>query len=670
MKHPKMSSIVIVTILFVSCGFSGILYQNAFAAPVTINDQSFEDTILGDGEYTPDYGAPAAGWTFSTNTGAFDPNIIYVTNEAQDGENVAYSNGGTICQTLGSNIVANTKYTLLVWLGERSDGYPIQDFAIELKEGTTHTNLASLIDTDPSAQLPPSGDWALNSLTYTALPLDPNIGEPLEICLSSATVQTLFDNVSLDATECTAPPAGQVSWWPAENNANDILYNNPGTAGSGVSFSPGKVGDAFSFDGTNGVNVADSTSLDVGTGDFSMDAWIQTSSTEVVQIIVDKRVDDRAGLTGLIHGYAFFLYNGKLSLQLADGDYTNYLGTSAAINDGVLHHVAVTVDRDSATGIKLYVDGALVETFNPNLPFDRTGSLDNTSAFLIGQHIDTLSFNMVGLIDELEFHNIALSSSDISNIYNADVSGKCSADLTVTKFYDVNADGINNDAQPIPGWKVSIVGGLVNILTTTPVSKVLPGISLTVTEGTPTQLNWYKTTTNPVIADLATGDKTVDFGNVCTGTGGGHSKGFWTSKNGQALVTSGDLTALSVLNLVNADGTAFNPATNAALKNWLSSASSTNMAYMLSAQLAAMKLNVLHGFVSGASLVYAPGVGATDFISVNALMTAADASLVLDQNTPAGDPNRAYQEKIKNALDAANNDTSFVKPTPCAFTFP
>ena len=665
MKHPKMSSIVIMTILFVSCGFSGILNQNAFAAPVAINDQSFEATILGDGEYTPNFGAPAPGWTYSINTGVFDPNTTYVVNEAQDGENVAYSNSGTICQTLSANIVANTKYTLFVWLGERSDGYPIQDFAIELKEGTTHTNLASLIDTDPLAQLPPSGDWALNSLTYTALPSDPNIGEPLEICLSSATVQTLFDNVSLDASECTAPPAGQVSWWPAENNADDILYNNPGTAGSGVSFSTGKVGDAFNFDGTNGVNVADSASLDVGTGDFSMDAWIQTTSTEVVQIIVDKRLVE--GPAPTVYGYAFFLYDGQLSLQLGDGTYTNYHGTGALLNDGELHHVAVTVDRDSVTGINLYVDGALVDTFNPTI---HAGSLDNNDPFLIGQHESILTYNIVGLIDELEFHNVALSSSDISNIYNADVSGKCSADLTVTKFYDANADGINNDVQPIPGWKVSIVGGLVNLLTTTPVSKVLPGISLTVTEGTPTQLNWYKTATNPVIADLATGDKTVDFGNVCTGTGGGHSKGFWTNKNGQALVTAGDLAALTALNLVNADGTAFIPTTNAHLKNWLSSASATNMAYMLSAQLAAMKLNVLHGFVSGSSLVYAPGVGATDFITIDALMAAANTSLGLDQNTPAGDANRAYQEKIKNALDAANNDTSFVKPTPCVFTFP
>lgn len=37
-------------------------------------------------------------------------------------------------------------------------------------------------------------------------------------------------------------------------------------------------------------------------------------------------------------------------------------------------------------------------------------------------------------------------------------------------------------------------------------------------------------------------------------------------------------------------------------------ADSTNMAYMLSVQLAAMVLNVEAGFVDGSTMVYAPGV--------------------------------------------------------------
>jgi hypothetical protein len=36
------------------------------------------------------------------------------------------------------------------------------------------------------------------------------------------------------------------------------------------------------------------------------------------------------------------------------------------------------------------------------------------------------------------------------------------------------------------------------------------------------------------------------------------------------------------------------------------------------------------------------------------LIAAANAALIADGNTPAGDPNRASQELLKNALDAAN----------------
>jgi hypothetical protein len=75
-------------------------------------------------------------------------------------------------------------------------------------------------------------------------------------------------------------------------------------------------------------------------------------------------------------------------------------------------------------------------------------------------------------------------------------------------------------------------------------------------------------------------------------------------------------------------------------------ATATNMAYMLSAQLAAMLLNVEPGFVSGNPLVYAPGTNSANslgFATVNDLMS--------------------------EALDKANKHQTFVQSTPCPFTF-
>jgi hypothetical protein len=110
----------------------------------------------------------------------------------------------------------------------------------------------------------------------------------------------------------------------------------------------------------------------------------------------------------------------------------------------------------------------------------------------------------------------------------------------------------------------------------------------------------------------------------------------------------------------------------AAFKNWLLSATATNMAYMLSAQLAAMELNVEAGFVNGGALVYAPGTNSANglgFATVSNLMSEANAELTSHGTAFAGDSWRSYQEALKNALDKANNNQTFVQPTPCAFTF-
>ena len=71
-----------------------------------------------------------------------------------------------------------------------------------------------------------------------------------------------------------------VSWWPGDGNANDIQGGNNGTLQNGATFAAGKVGQAFNLDGVAAyVSVPSDSSLNVGTGDFSIDAWIKTSAS-------------------------------------------------------------------------------------------------------------------------------------------------------------------------------------------------------------------------------------------------------------------------------------------------------------------------------------------------------------------------------------------------------
>jgi hypothetical protein len=250
------------------------------------------------------------------------------------------------------------------------------------------------------------------------------------------------------------------------------------------------------------------------------------------------------------------------------------------------------------------------------------------------------------------------------------------ATLDVIKFYDANANGENDDGQLITGWQVSIedTDGL-NLLRATPVSIELAPGDYTVTESIPVEPNWRSTTDNPVRVTLeASQNATVEFGNLCLGEGGARSKGFWSSPN--APCGPEDLALLDSLNLRDADGNDFDPQTCDSFKSWLKSANAANMAYMLSAQLAAMELNVAHGFVDGNALIYAPDTNSAKpptptpgYATVNDVMNEANAELEVHGFTPAGNTYRSYQESLKDALDNANNNQTFVQPTPCPFSF-
>ena len=264
--------------------------------------------------------------------------------------------------------------------------------------------------------------------------------------------------------------------------------------------------------------------------------------------------------------------------------------------------------------------------------------------------------------------------------------------VNVNKCYDVNVDGFCSFGETlISGWKFNIHDG-INWDRFTPASMVLDPDDYTVTEYSTVESNWIHTglildgnpagdaTHTTVTFGLVDGQTSaVQFANVCIGAGGGLTLGFWSNKNGEkaqfgtTAQAAATLAFLSSLNLRNAIGTNFDPSTYSAFRSWLLSASATNMAYMLSAQLAAMELNVRNGNVSGGALIYAPGTtsaNATGFATVNGVMDEANTELGLHGSTVVAGPIRTYQEAVKNALDKANNNLTFVQSSPCAFTFP
>lgn len=266
--------------------------------------------------------------------------------------------------------------------------------------------------------------------------------------------------------------------------------------------------------------------------------------------------------------------------------------------------------------------------------------------------------------------------------------GGSTGSITVCKFYDKNANGTQDAGEPsLPNWPFCIDpldGGIPPLVTqltgaggcATWSNLTTPG-DYVATEANASETNWFHSTNQTSMIMLASGGtETRTFGNYCTVPSGGLTLGFWSNKNGNKIITgnsSGNggtllpdvVTLLNSCQMRNADGT-IHTFTNSysAYKTWLLGATATNMAYMLSAQLVALKLDVKYGYVDG---------NAYDLCSsstVNTLISTACDQLAMDGKTTAGNPTRPAQEMLKNCIDAINNNGSVVPVAPCPYTFP
>lgn len=223
----------------------------------------------------------------------------------------------------------------------------------------------------------------------------------------------------LTATDAATPPGSATAslYLPLDNSFGTQVPDAAGGSATLVGSSSnllvtGAINRGYQLGGQRHVSVADSADVDLGTGDFSVLAWVKPS-TASLQTILDKRTYSG----GRYLGYHLMVWGSKLLFQMAtpERNWVNFYNAGPAINDCRWHLVAVTVDRDDATGGKMFVDGNLIQTFNP---LGLAGSLDNGAALLIGKHqFGGAAFG--GSVDEVVIQKSVLSADEIRGHYDA-----------------------------------------------------------------------------------------------------------------------------------------------------------------------------------------------------------------------------------------------------------
>jgi concanavalin A-like lectin/glucanase superfamily protein len=254
------------------------------------------------------------------------------------------------------------------------------------------------------------------------------------LCLTLAFVN------DVSARTCAPPSPGLVAGWPGNGNTDDVVGARNGSLVGGVGFAPGMVGDAFSFDGSGSVEVADDPLWMLGTEDFTILLWVRFNALNGRDPLI---AHDEGG--GCFAKWIF--WHDVQGHRAPFGPALRFLHASPGCgilaepvvypwqpHPGQWYHVALT---RSGSDYSLYVDGARVITERDANPI-----ADPSAPLSIGR---AETFFLNGLVDEVGMFDRALSPAEIQAIHAAGSAGTCR--VTRVKI-DIKPDGFPNSVNP------------------------------------------------------------------------------------------------------------------------------------------------------------------------------------------------------------------------------
>lgn len=173
---------------------------------IPILNPGFELPVLTNGDST----GSLVGWvSLGGSDGTYNPSTThYAGGVAPEGQNVGFSQGGTIAQVLSASLMPSHRYRLDVLVGDPLHR-PFPGFVVQLLAG-------GVVLAEATGPTPANGTFVPVSVTYDAHRNDPHLGQVLEIRLRAVGTQANFDDVRLSSRPLWSVDAGtgQLTWTP------------------------------------------------------------------------------------------------------------------------------------------------------------------------------------------------------------------------------------------------------------------------------------------------------------------------------------------------------------------------------------------------------------------------------------------------------------------------
>ena len=259
----------------------------------------------------------------------------------------------------------------------------------------------------------------------------------------STLMSSIYSAYNADSQGLTSLKTSLYAVYNGESNANDSFGSNNGTAVGGLTYTTGKIGNAFTFNGTNAyVSLPRTTNEFDFTGDFSISVWIKPTANsanyKILQNFYGTSTTNR-------YGYILYLQSGRVRFATYKGNTgalsaSNIAQSSTVISSNTWYHIVITKTLGSA--LKMYINGVLqtLTVIEGDLSFTPVYSSLNQvnigSTFNNGLRGDY--FN--GQIDALNIWQKELTQSEITELYN---SGNGAQYITDDFYKPTTNDALN-----------------------------------------------------------------------------------------------------------------------------------------------------------------------------------------------------------------------------------
>ncbi|MBP5999616.1 MAG: gliding motility-associated C-terminal domain-containing protein [Sediminibacterium sp.] len=233
--------------------------------------------------------------------------------------------------------------------------------------------------------------------------------------------------------------------------------------------------NALSFDGTNDfVNIPDNDALDLLNA-FTIEAWVNPSSTSGSQVIIGKIQDVNTGNAADL-AYGLRIGSGVLRAEIGDGTGAQSVTTNNVVANK-WQHIAMVFNGATINGVTgsltLYVDGVK----QGNTLATGYSTLKNVSTSLkFGAYGQYFTQYYTGLLDNVKIWNTVKSDAEILSGMNTELNGNETGLVAFYNFNSGTANGTNTSISTIEDRSANaFTGTLTNFAKTGSTSNFVLG---------------------------------------------------------------------------------------------------------------------------------------------------------------------------------------------------